>query len=120
MKDFNDVFNSLKKTMEEEIRFNREIESKIEEVRQNIINKEDQLEMLSNMKVQLQMSLKADREELKMLLELAEKKQANDVREQIKREQTEKYQQELYELKKENYKLQETIKQMQTRKKWSI
>ncbi len=124
MKDFGNVFENLKKTIEEEIEFNKEIQNKIETKQQDIANKEDQLELLANMKIQLQMSLKADREELKMLLELADRKQMENSyermqKEQYERQQQEKYQQEIYELQKQNYKLQEQIKKMSTRKKWS-
>ena len=125
MKSFNDTFESLKKTIEEEIEFNKEIQAKIQTKQQDIASKEEQLELLANMKVQLQMSLKADREELKMLTEIAGRKQSENSyermqKEQIERQQQAKYEQEIYELQKENFKLQEQLKKLASKKKWSV
>ncbi len=96
MKSFNDTFESLKKTIEEEIEFNKEIQAKIQTKQQDIASKEEQLELLANMKVQLQMSLKADREELKMLTEIAGRKQSENSYERMQKEQIERQHQAKY------------------------
>lgn len=89
-KDINDIYESLKKTMDAQLQASKELQRRMQELKINISAQEEQLCILDAMRAQLQANIKADREELKELTESANKRKLVNLYEKLVETQEEK------------------------------
>ena len=89
-KDINDIYESLKRTMDAQLQASKELQKRIEELKINISAQEEQLCILDAMRAQLQTNIKADREELKELTESANRRKLVNLYEKLVDTQEEK------------------------------
>ena len=89
-KDINDIYESLKRTMDAQLQASKELQRRMQELKTNISAQEEQLCILDAMRAQLQANIKADREELKELTESANKRKLVNLYEKLVDTQEEK------------------------------
>ena len=93
-KDINDIYESLKRTMDAQLQASKELQRRMQELKINISAQEEQLCILDAMRAQLQANIKADREELKELTESASKRKLANLYEKLVETQEEKQESE--------------------------
>ena len=93
-KDINDIYESLKKTMDAQLQASKELQRRMQELKINISAQEEQLCILDAMRAQLQANIKADREELKELTESANKRKLVNLYEKLVETQEEEQESE--------------------------
>ena len=93
-KDINDIYESLKRTMDAQLQASKELQKRMQELKTNISAQEEQLCILDAMRAQLQANIKADREELKELTESASKRKLANLYEKLVETQEEKQESE--------------------------
>ena len=89
-KDINDIYESLKRTMDAQLQASKELQKRMQELKINISAQEEQLCILDAMRAQLQANIKADREELKELTESANRRKLVNLYEKLIDTQEEK------------------------------
>ena len=93
-KDINDIYESLKRTMDAQLQASKELQRRRQELKTNISAQEEQLCILDAMRAQLQANIKADREELKELTESANKRKLVNLYEKLVETQEEEQESE--------------------------
>lgn len=93
-KDINDIYESLKRTMDAQLQASKELQKRMQELKINISAQEEQLCILDAMRAQLQANIKADREELKELTESANKRKLVNLYEKLVETQEEEQESE--------------------------
>ena len=92
--DINDIYESLKRTMDAQLQASKELQKRMQELKINISAQEEQLCILDAMRAQLQANIKADREELKELTESANKRKLVNLYEKLVETQEEEQESE--------------------------